>query len=264
GRPVLGYNDTIGAVARDAVADYWQERYSPTNLVVAAAGNLDHDYIAQRVDELFSHKEGPGTSRTGAAPRAVLGVNVHRRPTEQAHIVLGCEGLPRNHSDRHALAITDTILGGGMSSRLFQEIREKRGLAYSVYSYRALFADTGSFAIYAGTTPQNAETVIDLVRDEVESLITDGITEAEFTRAKGHVRGGLVISSEDPGSRMNRIGKQQLTTGEILSIDELIDRFDRLELDEVQRVARDVLGSRAFQVTVVGPFDEDAFDRYAA
>lgn len=264
GRPVLGYNDTIGEVGRDAVADYWQERYSPTNLVVAAAGNLDHDYIAQRVDELFSHKEGPRTSRTGAAPRAAVGVNVHRRPTEQAHIVVGCEGLPRNHEDRHALAIMDTILGGGMSSRLFQEIREKRGLAYSVYSYRALFADTGSFAIYAGTTPQNAETVIDIVREQIESLVIDGVTEAEFTRAKGHVRGGLVISSEDPGSRMNRIGKQQLTTGEILSIDELIDRFDRLELDEVQRVARDVLARDSFQVTVVGPFDEDAFDRYAA
>ena len=264
GRPVLGFNESISDVARDAVAGYWSARYAPSNLVVAAAGNLDHDLLAQRVDELFAHKEGPRTVRTGPAPEAQRGVTVHKRPTEQAHIVLGTEGLNRNHEDRHALAILDTILGGGMSSRLFQEIREKRGLAYSVYSYRALFADTGSFSIYAGTTPQNAETVIDIVRGEVDSILDKGVTPAEFERAKGHVRGSLVISSEDPGSRMNRLGKQQLTTGEILSIDELIERFDRLEIEDVQRVAQEVLGPHAFQVTVVGPFDENAFDRYAA
>jgi predicted Zn-dependent peptidase len=263
GRPVLGYNETIGAVTRDQVADYWNERYGPKNLVVAAAGNLEHDHLVRRIDELFSG-EGARTSRTGAAPEAHLGVNVHKRPTEQAHIVLGTEGLSRSHEDRHALALLDTILGGGMSSRLFQEVREKRGLAYSVYSYRALFADTGTFAIYAGTTPQNAETVIDIALSEVDSILTDGVTQAEFDRAKGHVRGSLVLSSEDPGSRMNRLGKQQLTTGEILSIDELIERFDRLTMDDVARVADLVLGSRNFQVTVVGPFDEGAFDRYAA
>lgn len=264
GRPVLGFNETIGAVSRDQVAAYWNERYAPKNLVVAAAGNLDHDYLARSVDELFSKGDGARTSRTGAAPVAHLGVNVHKRPTEQAHIVLGTEGLSRSHEDRHALALLDTILGGGMSSRLFQEVREKRGLAYSVYSYRALFADTGTFAIYAGTTPQNAETVIDIALSEVDSILTDGVTKAEFDRAKGHVRGSLVLSSEDPGSRMTRLGKQQLTTGEILSIDELIDRFDALTMDDVARVTDLVLGSRNFQVTVVGPFDEGAFDRYAA
>jgi predicted Zn-dependent peptidase len=264
GRPVLGFNETVGAVTRDQVANYWHERYAPKNLVVAAAGNVDHDALARRVDDLFSDEDGARTSRTGAAPTAKLGVNVHKRPTEQAHIVLGTEGLSRNHEDRHALALLDTILGGGMSSRLFQEVREKRGLAYSVYSYRALFADTGTFAIYAGTTPQNAETVIDIVRSEVDDILSKGVTKAEFDRAKGHVRGSLVLSAEDPGSRMNRLGKQQLTTGEILSVDELIARFDRLEMDDVARVAQMVLGSNAFQVTVVGPFDEGAFDRYAA
>ena len=233
GRPVLGFNETIGEVARDDVASYWQDRYAPTNLVVAAAGNLDHDFVVRRVDELFSKASGSRTSRTGPAPTAHTGVNVHKRPTEQAHIVLGTEGLARNHEDRHALALLDTILGGGMSSRLFQEVREKRGLAYSVYSYRALFADTGTFAIYAGTTPQNAETVIDIALGEVDSILKKGVTKAEFERAKGHIKGSLVLASEDPGSRMNRLGKQQLTTGEILSIDELIDRFDRLEMDDV-------------------------------
>jgi predicted Zn-dependent peptidase len=264
GRPVLGFNDTIGEVARDDVVGYWQERYAPVNLVVAAAGHLEHDDVVQRVSQLFKDRQGKRTLRAGTPPMANIGVNVHRRPTEQAHIVIGTEGIHRSHEDRHALAVVDTILGGGMSSRLFQEIREKRGLAYSVYSYRAMFADTGTFAIYAGTTPQNAETVIDLVRAEIDSLLTEGIGEAELERAKGHVKGSLVLSAEDPGSRMNRLGRQQLTTGEILSIDELIERFDAIQMDDLRRVIDKVFGGRSLQVTVVGPFDEDAFDRYAA
>ena len=264
GRPVLGYNESIGAVSRDQVADYWQERYAPSNLVVAAAGNVDHARLVDWVDELFDAPGGRRTRRSGPSPKPTIGASVHKRPTEQAHIVIGTEGLARSDEDRHALALLDTVLGGGMSSRLFQEVREKRGLAYAVYSYRQMFAETGSFAIYAGTTPQNAETVMDIAFSEVDSIVRDGLSEAEFERAKGHVKGSLVLSSEDPGSRMNRLGRQQLTTGEILSIDELIAKFDALEMDDVARVAKEVLGTGGWQVTVVGPFDQGAFDRYAA
>jgi predicted Zn-dependent peptidase len=264
GRPVLGYNETIGAVARDQVQAYWQDRYSGPNLVVAAAGSVDHADLVGRVAALFDSGMGHKTLRSGPPPQPRLGVDVHKRPTEQAHIVFGTEGLPRADEDRHALAVLDTVLGGGMSSRLFQEIREKRGLAYSVYSYRSLFADTGSLVVYAGTTPQNAETVIDIIRDEIAAITHEGITEAELMRAKGHVKGSLVLSGEDPGSRMNRLGRQQLTTGEILSIDELIAKFDALNMDDIRRVGERVLGTGRFRVTVVGPFDEDAFDRYAA
>jgi len=264
GRPVLGYNETIGAVKRDEVADYWRERYSPSNLVVAAAGHVQHDVLVERVNAIFDGGHGKRTLRADGAPVAAPGVDVHRRPTEQAHIIMGMPGLHRGHEDRHALSLLDTVLGGGMSSRLFQEIREKRGLAYSVYSYRSLFADAGTFAIYVGTTPQNAETVIDIVRSEIASVLNDGLSENEFERGKGHLKGSLVLSSEDPGSRMTRLGKGQLTTGEILSIDELIDKVDALQMEDIERVAQRVLGSDSFRVTVVGPFDEDAFDRYAA
>jgi predicted Zn-dependent peptidase len=264
GRPVLGYNQTISAVARDRVAGYWQERYLPPNMVVAAAGNLDHEALVESVQERFASREGRKTLRSGTGPTSRAGVSVHRRPTEQAHIVIGSEGLPRNHDDRHALAVLDAVLGGGMSSRLFQEIRERRGLAYSVYSYRSLFADTGTYAIYAGTTPQNADTVIDLAMEEVRSVVEDGIGEAELERAKGHIKGALVLSNEDPSSRMNRLGRAQITTGEILSIDELINRYEAVTIDDVARVARRVLGEGGFRVTVVGPFDESQFDRYAA
>ena len=265
GRPVLGYNETIGSVTRSQVADYWRERYAPSNLVVAGAGRLDHERLVERIETLMSRSSGGvRTERSGPSPQAASGIRVHKRPTEQAHIIIGSEGLTRSDDDRHTLAVVDTILGGGMSSRLFQEVREKRGLAYSVYSYRAMFADSGSFAIYAGTTPQNADTVMEIVRNEIASMVTDGITEAELDRAKGHLKGSLVLAAEDPGSRMNRLGKQQLTTGEILSIDELIAKFDAIEMDDVRRVIDAVLGSHSYQTTVVGPFEEDAFDRYAA
>jgi predicted Zn-dependent peptidase len=265
GRPVLGFNDTVGAVTRDQVASYWQERYTPKNLVAAAAGNVDHEELVNRVEALLADRsDGRKTLREGTAPSMGRGVQVHKRPTEQAHIILGTEGLPRNHDQRHELGVLDTILGGGMSSRLFQEIREKRGLAYAVYSYRAMFADSGAFAVYAGTTPTNAETVIDIVRTEIDSLVTNGITEAELERAKGHLKGSLVLNAEDPSSRMNRLGRQQLTTGEIVSVDELIKRFERIQMDDMRRIIDRILGQMNHLVTIVGPFDEDAFDSYAA
>lgn len=264
GRPVLGYNKTISSVKRDEVVDYWRERYSPANMVVASAGRVDHDALVEMVESRVDRPAGRKTLRSGPPPAWNPGASVYRRPTEQAHIVAGVEGLHRAHEDRHALAILDTILGGGMSSRLFQEIREKRGLAYAVYSYRSLFADTGTFSIYAGTTPQNAQTVMEIIREQIESLTSDGVTQAEFERAKGHVKGSIVLSSEDAGSRMSRLGKQQLTTGEILSMDELIARYEAIELDDVNRVAQNVLAGKDLHVTVVGPFDEDAFDRNAA
>jgi predicted Zn-dependent peptidase len=264
GRPVLGFNKTISSVHRDQVLDYWRNRYSPGNLVVAAAGNVDHGALVEEVTRRVSTASGTRTSRNGPSPVTRSGTSVYKRPTEQAHIALGVEALHRAHEDRYTLAVLDTILGGGMSSRLFQEVREKRGLVYSIYSYRSLFADTGTFVVYAGTTPLNAHTVIDLVRSELTSVVDDGITEAELERGRGHLKGSLVLSSEDPGSRMSRLGRQQITTGEILSVDELIRRYERIGMDDVRRVAQVVLDSDDFQLTVVGPFDEDAFSQLAA
>ncbi|HEU4488917.1 MAG TPA: pitrilysin family protein [Actinomycetota bacterium] len=265
GRPVLGFNESVGSVTRDQLQTYRHERYSAPNLVVAAAGHLEHERIVDLVAARFSEdREHRKTLRTGIAPRPTKGVNVHRRPTEQAHIVMGTQGLHRSHDDRHALSALDTVIGGGMSSRLFQEVREKRGLAYAVYSYSSMFADTGTFAVYAGTTPQNAHTVMDIIASELAAVAEDGITPAELERAKGHLRGALVLSSEDPGSRMNRLGRQQLGLGEIIPLDELIARFEALEIEQLKRVAGEILGAGSPHITVVGPFDEDAFGSHAA
>ncbi len=264
GRAVLGTTASIGSVTRDQVSGYWSSRYGPQNMVVAAAGHVDHDALVEEVARRAAGIGGDRTSRTGPVPQIATGVNVFSKATEQAHIVVGVEGLHRSHDDRYALAVLDTVLGGGMSSRLFQEVRERRGLAYSVFSYRAGFADAGAMAIYAGTTPQNANTVLDIVFEEIGAIVDKGITQSEFERARGHLRGSLVLASEDPSSRMNNIARQQLTTGEILSIDELIERYEAVTMDDVKRVTKAVFGTNRYQVTVVGPFEADAFDRFAA
>ena len=181
-----------------------------------------------------------------------------RRKTEQAHICLGTNGLARNDPDRFAFLVVNTALGGGMSSRLFQEVREKRGLAYTVYSYHAQYTEAGLFSAYAGTTPSRAQEVVSLLRRELELVRDGGLTEEEFERAKGHVKGSMVLSLEDPGGRMSRLGKSEIAHGEILSVDQALRRIDHVTLDDAHRVAERVL-SQPMTLTVLGPFAASAF-----
>ena len=176
-----------------------------------------------------------------------------RRNTEQAHLCLGTAGLSRNHDDRFAFGVVNAALGGGMSSRLFQEIREKRGLAYSVYSYHSMFAETGLFCVYAGTAPSKAHQVLTIVRDEMAQVASGGLAEDELERAKGHMKGSLVLSLEETAGRMSRLGKSELANGEILSVDQILERIDAVTPEDGSRVAEDVFG-RPRTLTVVGPF----------
>src|SRR4029079_5712196 len=174
---------------------------------------------------------------------------VRRRKTEQAHICLGTNGLARTDPDRFAFLIVNTALGGGMSSRLFQEVREKRGLAYSVYSYHSQYTEAGIFSAYAGTTPSRAKEVVALLRTELDDVATGGLSAEEFERAKGHVKGSLVLSLEDPGSRMSRLGKSEIAPGEILTVDQTLRRIEAVGLDDARRVAQRVL-SQPMTLTV--------------
>ena len=178
---------------------------------------------------------------------------VKRRKTEQAHICLGTNGLPRSDPDRFPFLIVNGALGTGMSSRLFQEIREKRGLVYSVYSYHSQYTEAGLFACYAGTTPARAQEVIGLLRRELEEVAGGGLSAEEFSRAKGHVKGSMVLSLEDPGSRMSRIGKSEIGHGEILTVNQSLKRVEDVTLDDARRVAKRVL-SQPMTLTVLGPF----------
>jgi len=202
----------------------------------------------------------PQAQRSGRAPHDVLPPRteiVSTRPTEQAHVVVGMRALSRTDDDRFAFSVLNQVLGGGMSSRLFQEIREQRGLAYAVYSYRAAYMETGALAVYAGTGPSHTQEVLQLIGDELDRLLQDGVTEYELNLAKGHLKGSLALALEDSGSRMNRIGRSELVHGEVLTVNELVERTEVVTRDDVQRVAERVLGNDRV-VALVGPFEEGA------
>jgi predicted Zn-dependent peptidase len=264
GRPILGTAESIAAIGRERIAGYYRDRYLPPDLVVAAAGNLDHDRVVRLVESAFGHVLDdavrlPGAPRIGG-PGAVPnpGVRVVDRPTEQANLVLGTIGITRTDERRFALGVLNAALGGGMSSRLFQEVREKRGLAYSVYSYNSQYADTGIFGVYVGCLPAKADEVLAICRDEVAKVAERGITAEELERGKGQLRGSFVLGLEDTGSRMSRIGKSELVYDTLLSVDEIIARIDAVTLDDVREICRDVLG-RPMTLSVIGPFDDHEF-----
>jgi predicted Zn-dependent peptidase len=268
GRPVLGTVRTITDMSRDQVRRFWKKHYVPGNFIVAAAGNLEHDELARLVtDNLDTGPEVPPgwgpVRKADASPKPSGSVAVRNRPTEQAHICVGAPGLPRSDPRRYAFGVVNDAIGGGMSSRLFQEIREKRGLAYSVYSYHSLHAETGEFVIYAGTTPSKAQEVLDIIEHELDAVAEKGITDQELDRAKEHLKGSTMLALEETSGRMSRLGKSELAHGEILSLDEVIERIDAVSADDCRRIADEIL-DRPRALAVIGPFEEDAFQEWRA
>ncbi|MFC5724992.1 M16 family metallopeptidase [Streptomyces gamaensis] len=267
GRPVLGTVDTINALTRERIARFYKKHYDPTHLVVAAAGNVDHAKVVRQVRAAFDKAGALGRGDAApAAPRAgqrairTAGrVELLARRTEQAHVVLGMPGLARTDERRWALGVLNTALGGGMSSRLFQEVREKRGLAYSVYSYTSGFADCGLFGVYAGCRTGQVHDVLRICREQLDQVAAEGLTDEEITRAVGQLAGSTVLGLEDTGALMNRIGKSELCWGEQMSVDDMLARISAVTPDEVRAVARDVLGQRP-SLSVIGPLN----DRQAA
>ncbi|BCJ54799.1 putative zinc protease [Actinoplanes sp. NBRC 14428] len=265
GRLISGTEATISPMTRSQINRFYRTRYKAPQIVITAAGNLDHGKVVRLIRAALA-----GTPLdTPGAPAAVRdGSRRHRikppttvvrnRDTEQAHLVLGCEGLGRDDERRFAQGVLNNVLGGGMSSRLFQEIREKRGLAYSVYSYGSQYADAGVFAVYAGCAPGKAEEVLALIRAELAVVAAEGVTAAELARGKGMAKGTYVLGLEDTGSRMSRLAKSELLYGDLMSVDELLTRVDAVTLDEVNALAAELL-TRPMSLAVVGPFDDGAF-----
>ncbi len=263
GRSILGTQETIEGITRDAIASFYQARYRPEAMVVTAAGGLDHDEVVRLVAAAF---ESAGAlrdttvrpmpaRRDGASVPTSGGLRLVPRPTEQAHLVVGVPGVPRADRRRYTLNILSTALGGGMSSRLFQEIRERRGLAYSVYAFSSGFSDAGVFGAYAGCLPNKVDHVLELALATLEDVARNGLTEEELARGKGQARGSIVLGLEDSGSRMSRLGTADLVLGELPSIDETLARIDAVSLDDVAREAAALL-SAPRALTVIGPFEE--------
>jgi predicted Zn-dependent peptidase len=266
GRLISGSEDTVSALTRDQIRQFYRGRYAAPSIVVAAAGHLTHDAVVDQVSAVlagggrFGRAAVPAPQRPNAPPVPVRGnrLAVRAKDTEQAHVVLGCAGIHRDDERRFALGALNNALGGGMSSRLFQQIREQRGLAYSVYSYTSMYSDSGLFAVYAGCAPGKVDEVLALARDELANVAAAGLTDAEVARGKGMLKGSLVLGLEDTGSRMSRIGKGELLHGDLLTVDQVLAKVDAVTPDDVRAVAADVLAN-PLSLAVIGPFDDHDF-----
>jgi predicted Zn-dependent peptidase len=266
GRRVAGTVETIAPMTRRQIHGYYRRRYVPGSVVITAAGRLDHDTVVRLVrralaDTPLDSIGDPAPARERRAVPARGRTVVEPKDTEQAHLVLGCPTLDRADPRRFALGILNNVLGGGMSSRLFQQVREARGLAYATYSYTSLFADTGLFAVYAGCAPGKADLVLELMHAELAAVARHGITEAELARGKGMLTGALALGLEDTGARMTRLGEAELLHNGFLSIDDIQSRVEQVTRAQVHEVAEDIL-ARPRSLAAIGPFDPAALEQW--
>jgi len=270
GRPIGGTVQTITDVTRDAVWEHYQANYRPQDVVIAAAGGVNHDELVRLVTDSL---EAAGWNlAVEAAPRErrfqgdtfiprAKDLEVIRRPIAQTNILIGCQGLVADDERRYDMAVLNTVLGGGMSSRLFQEVREKRGLAYSVYSFNQAYSDGAIFGLYAGCAPAKATEVTKLMVSELEKLAHEGISEEELTLAKGNISGSLALKFESSMARMNRLFSSEIHNGKFYDLDETLLRYSKVSAEDVQNVAKTLI-SRDRSLVAVGDVDESAFKSF--
>ena len=264
GRPILGTVKSIKEMSRGSVFNYYKKKYLPQDLVVAVAGNIKHKRVVAMVEEALSRdnfldvKGAPQIRpNTPVKTKPVHSVGLLTRKTEQAHMFYGMEGVARADDRRFAMGVLASALGGGMSSRLFQEIREKRGLAYSVYAYAQQFAGSGQIGFYAGCNPTKAIEVVEIIREVLADVAENGMSHEEIERAKGAVRGSLVLSQEDSASRMSRIGKNEIVYGQVMGFDDILKAIARVNPTDVREIASEYL-TKSPTLALVGPFKNEA------
>lgn len=264
GRSILGSVQSINEMSRKSVFNYYKKRYVPQDLVVAVAGNIKHKTVVEMIERALSRDgfldvSGTPQVRPNKAikVKAQQSVGLITRKTEQAHMFYGLAGVSREDDRRFTMGILSAALGGGMSSRLFQEIREKRGLAYSVYSYAQQFAGSGLLGFYAGCHPSKAVEVVEIIREVLHDVSENGMTTEEISRAKGAVKGSLVLSQEDSGSRMSNIGKSEIVYGEVMGFDEILKKISDVTPAAVRLLAGEILLQRP-TLALVGPFKDEA------
>jgi predicted Zn-dependent peptidase len=264
GRPVIGSEESIRGMRRETLHTFWRGEYTTPRMIVAAAGNLVHEDV---VDLVGTALAAAGARAAGASPAShrhpepaqlAPGPQLVLRPedTEQAHVLFGVPGVSRHDPRRTALSVLNTALGGGPSSRLFQQVREQRGLAYSVYSSSVSYADAGAVSVYAGCAPERLDEAVTVIRSVLREVAKDGLTPAEVARAQGNLRGGLVLGLEDTPSRMNRIGRSELDHGRQRTVTESLDRIAAVTPEQVAAVARELL-AQPLTTAVVGPFEDE-------
>lgn len=256
GRPVVGTTPALEALTVDDVTAHHRGFYGPSNMVLAAAGNVDHAAFVELVDGLLGAHAGPARSPRAAATTSPPRRAFLARETEQYHVCLGGVGIARTDERRFALALLDQILGGGASSRLFQEIRERRGMAYSVYSYSSHYVDTGSVGIYVGTREENVPTCLEVIGRELDDLASGGLTDAELDRAKSNAIGRLALAMESTSARMSRLGRSLLMDVPLLDEDAVAARIAGVERAEVEELARTAFSREALSAACIGEREE--------
>ncbi|HEY3961784.1 MAG TPA: pitrilysin family protein [Gaiellaceae bacterium] len=262
GRPVIGTADVISSIPRDEIADYHDTLYVPGNIVVAAAGNVTHECVLELVTRGLERRaiarEGGANVRPALMDAPPPRLRFQRKDTEQYHVCLGAPGISRSDRRRFAASLLDAILGGSASSRLFQEIREKRGMAYSVYSFISQYTDTGQIGIYLGTREDNLADALAIAADQIGDIAGGNLTSRELERAKENLKGRLLLSMESTSTRMNRLGKSLISDSELLSLDRLVAEIDAVDAESVCALAHALLDPTLISAAGIGP-NEDRF-----
>ena len=260
GDPTIGFADTVTALTPDDLREHMRTHYAPNSVVVAAAGNVEHDRVVELVAECFAGFHGASEPFEPDAPQTTPATLVRQKDSEQAYVVLGSRGLSARSERRYALSVLDTILGGGMSSRLFQEIREKRGLVYTVYSFQAAYRAAGLFGVYAGTSPENVQACVDVIAEQLGALREVHVSDAELHLAKEHIKGNLTLALESTSSRMMRLGRNEFIFGHQQTAEEIEARIDAVTSSEVTELAHDLFAEDQLGLCILGPVDASTIE----
>jgi predicted Zn-dependent peptidase len=252
GRPILGTRETVESFHADVLRDYFSQAYTASNLIISAVGNLEHERVRELVDKKFGSLAATGEATHESAPKVVPKVLVRNKELEQSHLCIGVSSYPQNHEDRYSSYVLNTLLGGSMSSRLFQNVREKRGLAYAVFSGLSAYRDAGSFTIYAGCSNEAVGEVLDLVVEELRGVKLAPVSDAELQRSKDHLKGSLMLSLENTASRMSHIARQEIYFDKQFGLDETLEGIERVTSADIQRVASDLFRNGSLAATVLG------------
>ena len=252
GRPILGSKETVEALTRDAIREYFEGAYVGSNIIVSAAGNIEHAKVRDLIQQAFGSVKRDGDRLNGTPPKVVAQVITRTKEIEQSHVCLGTTSYPQRHDDRYVSYILNTVLGGSMSSRLFQNVREKRGLAYSVFSGMSAYRDAGNLTIYAGCANDAIEEVVDLCVLELKALKRTRVPESELRRAKDHLKGSLMLSLENTASRMSHLARQEIYFDRHFGLDETLAGVESVSAEDVQRVANELFSGGQLAATVVG------------
>ena len=257
-RPIAGSAETVGGFTRDDFLSFLEARYRPNRVLIAAAGNLKHEQLVAVADRHFGNLSGTSSGIDGGPPAPQPGVWVHQKALEQVHVCMGTPGIAQTDGDRYAAHLFNLALGGGMSSRLFQEVRERRGKAYTVYSFLSSYRDAGYLGVYVGTSAEWVREVVDIIQQQIRRVERDGLTPAELTRTKTQMKGNMLLGLETSDSRMSRIAKNELYYGRDVPIEEVATNIDAVTNDDVVRVAHRLFGNRVLGLTVLGDMKGEA------